>query len=296
MENIESQYLDLLRRLLAEGDFRLDRTQVGAKSLFGEVLRQDLSVGLPLLTTKRVPWKLPAKEMLWFLTGGTNIRELVQQNVGIWTDWPLKRYRAETGNTLTQDEFEDRIREDADFAAEWGELGPVYGKQWRRWLGADGREHDQIAELIKRIKSNPADRRLLFTGWNVGELDKMALPPCHMTYQFHVAGGRLSCALFQRSCDIFLGVPFNLFGASLLTHMIAQQTELQPGWLIWFGGDVHLYVNHVEQAETQLSRDQMPLPTLRITRKPSSIDGYEISDFEIEGYTPHPPIAADVAV
>jgi thymidylate synthase len=294
--NIVTQYLDLLSRLLAEGDFRVDRTGVGAKSLFGEVLRQDLSRGLPLLTTKRVPWKLAAKEMLWFLTGGTNIRELVLQNVRIWTDWPLKRYRQETAIDISQDDFENRIKEDAGFAAKWGDLGPVYGKQWRRWLGSDGREHDQIASLIDRIRCDPANRRLLFTGWNVGELDGMALPPCHMTYQFHVADGRLSCALFQRSCDIFLGVPFNLFGAAMLTHMLAQQTDLQPGNLIWFGGDVHLYVSHVEQAEIQLGREQRSLPELKITRRPASIDDYDISDFEVSGYEPHPPIKAEVAV
>jgi thymidylate synthase len=269
---------------------------VGTRSLFGEVLRQDLSLGLPLLTTKRVPWKLAAKEMLWFLTGGTNIRELVLEGVGIWTDWPLKRYRGETGTEISQDEFETRIKGDAEFAAKWGDLGPVYGKQWRRWLGPDGREHDQIAEVIKRIKSDPANRRLLFTAWNVGELEDMALPPCHMTYQFHVAGGRLNCALFQRSCDIFLGVPFNLFGAALLTHMLAQQTGLQPGNLIWFGGDVHLYVNHLDQAALQLSREPKSLPRLEISRRPDSIDGYDISDFDVQDYNPHAPISAEVAV
>ncbi|MEA3012030.1 MAG: thymidylate synthase [Sphingomonadales bacterium] len=294
--NIETQYLELLRRLVSEGDFRLDRTGVGTRSLFGEVLRQDLSLGLPLLTTKRVPWKLAAKEMLWFLTGGTNIRELVLEGVGIWTDWPLKRYRGETGTEISQDEFETRIKGDAEFAAKWGDLGPVYGKQWRRWLGPDGREHDQIAEVIKRIKSDPANRRLLFTAWNVGELEDMALPPCHMTYQFHVAGGRLNCALFQRSCDIFLGVPFNLFGAALLTHMLAQQTGLQPGNLIWFGGDVHLYVNHLDQAALQLSREPKSLPRLEISRRPDSIDGYDISDFDVQDYNPHAPISAEVAV
>ncbi|MGS1018288.1 thymidylate synthase [Allosphingosinicella humi] len=293
---VEHQYLDLLRRLLDEGDPRGDRTGVGTRSLFGEVLRHDLGEGLPLLTTKRVYWKLAAKEMLWFLTGETNIRPLVEQGVGIWTDWPLDRYRKATGETIDQASFERRIIDDAAFAAEWGDLGPVYGKQWRRWQGPDGREHDQIAALIEQIRTNPTSRRLLFTGWNVAELDGMALPPCHMTYQFHVAGGRLSCALFQRSADIFLGVPFNLFGAALLTHMLAQQTDLAPGQLVWFGGDVHLYGSAEAQAREQLLREPRPLPTLRLMRRPPTIDDYRIEDIEVEGYAPHPPIRAEVAV
>jgi thymidylate synthase len=294
--NIEGQYLDLLRRLISEGDFRADRTGIGTKSLFGEVLRQDLSKGLPLLTTKRVYWKLAAREMLWFLTGETNIRPLVSQGVGIWTDWPLDRYRKETGEQIGQQAFEQRIVEDETFARQWGDLGPVYGKQWRRWLGPDGREHDQIARLIQDIRQNPASRRLLFTGWNVGELEGMALPPCHMTYQFHVSKGRLSCALFQRSADIFLGVPFNLFGASLLTHMIAQQTGLEPGRLIWFGGDVHLYVSAEDQAREQVSRAPRALPRLALRTRPKDIDSYTIEDIAVEGYDPHPPIRAEVAV
>jgi thymidylate synthase len=293
---VEHQYLDLLRRLLDEGDPRGDRTGVGTKSLFGEVLRHDLGEGLPLLTTKRVYWKLAAKEMLWFLTGETNIRPLVEQGVGIWTDWPLDRYRKATGEAIDQAAFERRIIDDPAFAAEWGDLGPVYGKQWRRWQGPDGREHDQIATLVEQIRTNPTSRRLLFTGWNVAELDGMALPPCHMTYQFHVAGGRLSCALIQRSADIFLGVPFNLFGAALLTHMLAQQTDLAPGQLVWFGGDVHLYGSAESQAREQLAREPRPLPRLHLLRRPPTIDDYRIEDIEVEGYAPHPPIRAEVAV
>ena len=219
----EMQYLDLLRRLLEEGDCRMDRTGVGTRSLFGEVLRFDLAQGLPLLTTKQVFWKPAVKEMLWFLTGDTNIRPLVAQNVKIWTDWPLAKYRRETGEEISQTDFEKRIVEDEAFAKEWGDLGPVYGKQWRRWQGPDGREHDQIKTLIRDIRANPASRRLLFTGWNVAELEGMALPPCHMTYQFHVSSAqngarpRLSCALYQRSADIFLGVPL-LSGIASTVH------------------------------------------------------------------------------
>lgn len=293
----EQQYLDLLRRLLEEGDQRMDRTGVGTRSLFGEVLRFDLADGLPLLTTKQVFWKPAVREMLWFLTGDTNIRPLVAQGVKIWTDWPLAKYRRETGEEISQADFERRIVEDEAFAAKWGDLGPVYGKQWRRWQGPDGREHDQIAALIEGIKTNPSSRRLLFTGWNVGELEGMALPPCHMTYQFHVSGGkRLNCALYQRSADIFLGVPFNLFEAALLTHMIAQQCDLEVGNLVWFGGDVHLYSNAEEQAREQMQREPRKQPRLKILRRPESIDGYAFKDFAVEGYDPHPPLRAPVAV
>lgn len=293
----EQQYLDLLRRLLEEGDQRMDRTGVGTRSLFGEVLRFDLADGLPLLTTKQVFWKPAVREMLWFLTGDTNIRPLVAQGVKIWTDWPLAKYRRETGEEISQADFERRIVEDEAFAAKWGDLGPVYGKQWRRWQGPDGREHDQIAALIEGIKTNPSSRRLLFTGWNVGELEGMALPPCHMTYQFHVSGGkRLNCALYQRSADIFLGVPFNLFEAALLTHMIAQQCDLEAGNLVWFGGDVHLYSNAEEQAREQMQREPRKQPHLKILRRPESIDGYAFEDFAVEGYDPHPALRAPVAV
>lgn len=298
----EHQYLDLLRRLLEDGDRRMDRTGVGTRSLFGEVLRFDLAKGVPLLTTKQVFWKPAVREMLWFLTGDTNIRPLVAQGVKIWTDWPLATYRKETGEEISQADFEKRIVEDAAFAAQWGDLGPVYGKQWRRWQGPDGHEHDQIATLIRDIRTNPASRRLLFTGWNVGELAGMALPPCHMTYQFHVSSGadggapRLSCALHQRSADIFLGVPFNLFEAALLTHMLAQQCDLDVGNLVWFGGDVHLYSNAEEQAREQMTRTPRAFPTLKILRKPDSIDGYAFEDFAVEGYDPHPPLRAPVAV
>jgi len=292
----EQQYLDLLRHLLAHGDERVDRTGVGTRSVFGWLMRFDLGQGFPLITTKRVYWKTCFREMLWFLTGGTNIRPLVQQGVKIWTDWPLKAYREATGQDITQADFERRIAEDEDFALQWGELGPVYGKQWRRWIGPDGEEHDQISALIRGIRANPTSRRLLFHAWNVAEVDRMALPPCHMVYQFHVARGRLSCLLYQRSADVLLGLPFNLAGAAVLTHMLAQQTDLEPGELVWTGGDVHLYLNHVDQADLQLTREPRPFPTLKLHRRPDSIDGYRIEDFEMAGYDPHGPIKAEVAV
>jgi thymidylate synthase len=292
----EQQYLDLLTRVMETGDRRADRTGVGTLSVMGAAMRFDLSAGLPLITTKRVYWKPAARELLWFLTGETNIRPLLEHRVRIWTDWPLARYRRETGQAISQDEFEARIVEDEAFAAAWGDLGPVYGKQWRRWQGTDGREHDQLADLVGAIRSNPASRRLLFTGWNVAELDRMALPPCHMTYQYHVAAGRLSCVLFQRSTDVFLGLPWNIFEAALLTHMLAQQTDLEPGDLQWFSGDTHLYLNHIEQAKAQTARAPKPWPRLTLPRRPPSLFDYRIEDFEITGYEPHPPIAGEVAV
>ena len=297
MRHPEQQYLDLMQDIMENGDRRVDRTGVGTLSLLGAMARFDISRGqVPILTTKRVYWKTAVKEMLWFLTGGTNIRPLLENNVRIWSDWPLAHYRRETGEEISQADFEARVVADAAFAARWGELGPVYGKQWRRWIGADGREYDQIAEVIELLKTNPTSRRILFHGWNVAELDQMALPPCHMVYQFHVADGRLSCLMFQRSADILLGVPFNFAGAVALQMMIAQQAELDLGSFVWMGGDVHLYLNHLDQAREQLSREPRPLPTMRLTRKAASIDEYRIEDFEVLGYEPHAAIQADVAV
>lgn len=294
----EHQYLDLLRLALERGDERLDRTGVGTRSLFGAMLRFDLSSGeVPILTTKRVYWKTAVKEMLWFLTGGTNIQALLRENVRIWTDWPLARFRSETGENVSQEEFESRVLADDDFAARWGELGPVYGKQWRRWLGADGSEYDQIAQLVTTLKTNPASRRMLFHGWNVAELGGMALPPCHMVYQYHVSSdGRLNCLLFQRSVDLLLGAPFNFVGASALQLMLAQQTDLRPGEFVWVAGDAHLYLNHLDQAREQLSRDPLPLPRMILKPRAKDIDDYVIDDFEVEGYSPHAAIKADVAV
>jgi len=298
MPHPERQYLDLLAHVLAAGDRRVDRTGVGTLSIFGATARFDVSGGvIPILTTKRVYWKTAIKEMLWFVAGGTNIRPLLEQNVHIWTDWPLARYRRATGEEIDQQEFERRILADHEFAQSWGELGPVYGKQWRRWVGADGREHDQIAALLATLKTDPSSRRMLFHAWNVAELDEMALPPCHMVYQFHcTSDGRLNCLMFQRSCDLLLGAPFNWVGTVALQAMLAQQAGLRPGEFVWMAGDVHLYLNHLAQAREQLSRTPRALPRLHLLRHPAGIDEYAIDDFAVEGYDPHPPIRADVAV
>lgn len=303
----EQQYLDLMRRVWADGDERVDRTGVGTRSIFGASLRFSLARNaVPLLTTKRVYWKTAAREMLWFLTGDTNIRPLVEQGVHIWTDWPLDKFRKATGEKIDRDAFERRIIEDDAFAREWGDLGPVYGAQWVNWPRYEAvdaglyrrreKGHNQIADLVEAIRTNPGSRRLLFTGWNVDEVERMALPPCHMTYQFHVANGKLSGLLFQRSCDLALGVPFNIFSAALLTAMLAQQCDLEPGELIWNGGDVHLYLNHAELVDAQLQRRPGGAPTLHLVRRPESIFEYRIEDFEVRDYAPQEHIAAPVAV
>jgi thymidylate synthase len=268
MYHPEEQYLNLLRDLLERGVERTDRTGVGTLSTFGHQMRFDLANGFPLLTTKRIFFRGCVHELLWFLSGDTNTRYLKENGVTIWDEWA-------DGN---------------------GELGPVYGKQWRAWETKDGQTIDQISSLVNGLKSNPHSRRLLFTGWNVGELDQMALPPCHMVYQYYVANGRLSGLLFQRSADTFLGLGWNLCEAALLIHMLAQQTGLEPGELIWSGGDVHLYLNHVDQAREQLTRNPRPFPTLRLRRKPASIFEYAFDDFELIDYDPHPNIPAKVAV
>jgi len=309
MTHPEQQYLDLLRRVWETGDERRDRTGVGTRSLFGAQLRFDLADdAIPLLTTKRVAWKVAARELLWFLSGSTNIRPLVAQNVHIWTDWPLARYRRDTGTDIDRDAFEALILADEGFAEEWGDLGPVYGKQWVDWpryepdVQAPGRYIraatgiNQIAALVDGLRTNPASRRHIFTGWNVAELDDMALPPCHMTYQYHVAGTRLSGMLWQRSCDLGLGYAFNAFSAALLLRMLAQQTGLEPGDLVWSAGDAHVYLNHEHLVTEQLSRTPSGTPKLRILRKPPSIFEYRIEDFEVYDYAPQGAIRAPVAV
>ncbi|QMW24630.1 thymidylate synthase [Sandaracinobacteroides saxicola] len=286
-----------MRRVWTGGSERRDRTGVGTRALFGETLAFDLSGGtIPLLTTKRVYWKSAVRELLWFVAGETRIRPLVAQGVHIWTDWPLERYnRAHPEALLSRDAFEARILADDAFEAAWGDLGPVYGRQWRRWQGADGREHDQLAALVRGLRDNPAGRRHIFTGWNVAELEQMALPPCHMTYQYFVADGRLSGILYQRSCDLGLGFPFNILEAALLLHMIAQQVGLGVGRLTWMGADVHLYLNHAHLVETQLAREPRAWP--RLTLAPAAdLFSYRFEDFAVAGYEPHPAIAAPVAV
>ena len=303
----EWQYLALMRRIWEHGDERIDRTGIGTRSIFGAQIRFDLAGGaMPLLSTKRVYWKTATREFLWFLTGNTNIRELCAQGVQIWTDWPLDRFRKESGDDISREDFSARIVADADFAAQWGDLGPVYGKQWVNWpvyqpageglfrLAPQG--INQVADLVHSLKSNPGSRRHIVEGWNVAELDQMALPPCHKTYQFHVADGRLSCLLYQRSCDVALGLPFNLWSAALFTRMLAQQCDLAPGELVWMGGDTHLYLNHAELVEAQLARVPAGAPIMTIARRPASMFDYRIEDFVVAEYAPQAPLSAPVAV
>lgn len=294
----EQQYLDLLSKLIDEGDERIDRTGVGTKAIFGHQMRFDLSEGFPVFTSKKVFWKTAFKEMLWMLSGGSNIRELLEQNVHIWSEWPYKRYCEEAGDSLSLKEFESRILRDNSFAFKWGDLGPVYGKQWRRWKTYDGREIDQVQYVIDQLKENPSGRRILWDGWNVAELDQMALPPCHKHYQFFVQQGtnKLCGALVQRSADSFLGLSWNIANLAFVTTLLAAQTGYVPGEIVWFGMDVHLYLNHIEQAKEQVSREPRPFPRLSIKRKAESLFDYKIEDFELEGYDPHPHIPATVAV
>ena len=303
----EAQYLDLMRRVWQTGVVRGDRTGTGTRALFGETMRFDLSDGtVPILTTKRIFWKSAVRELLWFLSGDRNIRTLVAQGVHIWTDWPLARFNATQKAPIDRDSFEARIIADADFAAEWGDLGPVYGAQWRHWphyvpagdglFRRDAAGIDQIAALVHGLRTNPSSRRHIFTGWNVAELDGMALPPCHMTYQYFVADGRLSGILYQRSCDLGLGFGFNIFEAALLLRMLAQQCDLEPGEIIWMGADCHLYANHEHLVAEQLGREPRPFPRLELRRRPDDMFSYAFDDFAVTGYDPHPHIAAPVAV
>jgi thymidylate synthase len=261
------QYLDLLRHIREHGAPKGDRTGTGTQSVFGYQMRFDLSAGFPLVSTKQLHLKSIIYELLWFLRGDTNLRYLHDHGVTIWDEW----------------------------ADEHGDLGPVYGKQWRSWPTADGNV-DQLAQVVEQIKKNPNSRRLIVSSWNVGELDQMALLPCHALFQFYVAAGRLSCQLYQRSADVLLGVPFNIASYALLTHMVAQQCDLEAGDFIWTGGDCHLYLNHLEQADLQLSREPYPLSELVIRRRPPTLFDYDFEDFEIRNYRHHPPIKAPIAV
>lgn len=299
------RYLDMLRHIIATGNDRGDRTGVGTRSVFGYQARFDLSEGFPLVTTKRVYWKAVVRELLWFLTGSTNIRPLVLQGVTIWTDWPLDRYRRASGDEISREDFEKRIIENDDFAREWGELGPVYGKQWVDWPTYEAYEDgffrkgpgiNQVAEVIHSIRNNPDSRRHIIEGWNVAELDQMALPPCHKSYQFYVADGKLSCHMYQRSADALLGVPFNIASGSLFTMMIAQICDLEVAEFIHSFGDLHLYNNHFDQAQLQLEREPKPLPTMQLNPERREIDEFVFEDFTLEGYDPHPAIKADIAV
>ncbi|HRW99967.1 MAG TPA: thymidylate synthase [Cyclobacteriaceae bacterium] len=262
------QYLDLMKDILDNGSRKTDRTGTGTFSVFGRQLRFDLNEGFPLVTTKKLHLRSIIYELLWFLNGDTNIKYLNDNGVTIWDEW----------------------------ADENGELGPVYGSQWRSWPAPNGKSIDQISKVLDQIKNKPDSRRHIVSAWNPAEVDNMALPPCHALFQFYVADGRLSCQLYQRSADYFLGVPFNIASYALLTHMVAQQCDLNPGEFVWTGGDVHLYTNHIEQAQTQLSREPYPLPQLRIKRKPPTLFDYQFEDFEIVNYQSHPSIKAPIAV
>jgi len=262
------QYLSLMREVREHGTRKEDRTGTGTLSKFGHQMRFDLSEGFPLVTTKKLHLRSIIHELLWFLSGDSNIRYLKENGVSIWDDW----------------------------ADDNGDLGPVYGVQWRNWPTPDGGKVDQIAQIMRQLREDPDSRRIMLSAWNVGEIENMALPPCHCLFQFYVADGKLSCQLYQRSCDIFLGVPFNIASYALLTHMIAQQSDLGVGDFIWTGGDCHLYSNHLDQADEQLQRETLPLPTLAIKRRPPSIFDYEFDDFEILNYESHPTIRAAIAV
>jgi thymidylate synthase len=262
------QYLDLMKDILDNGTTKTDRTGTGTVSVFGRQLRFDLSQGFPLVTTKKLHLRSIIHELLWFLRGDTNIKYLKDNGVTIWDEW----------------------------ADENGNLGPVYGYQWRSWPAPNGAKIDQISKLIEQIKNKPDSRRHIVTAWNPAEVDSMALPPCHALFQFYVADGKLSCQLYQRSCDTFLGLPFNIASYALLTHMVAQQCDLQVGDFVWTGGDVHLYSNHLEQVNLQLTREPFPLPSLHIKRKPETIFDYKFEDFEIVNYQSHPSIKAPIAV
>lgn len=263
-----NQYETLLKHVYENGHEKTDRTGVGTRSIFGYQMRFDLSEGFPLVTTKKLHLRSIIHELLWFLSGSGNVKYLRDNGVTIWDEW----------------------------ADENGDLGPVYGVQWRSWPTPDGRHIDQISEALRLIKTNPNSRRIIVCSWNVGDVDKMALPPCHCLFQFYVADGKLSCQLYQRSCDIFLGVPFNIASYALLTHMMAQQCDLEPGEFVWTGGDCHIYSNHLEQAREQLSREPRPYPQLVIKRRPASIFDYKYEDFEIVDYNPWPHIKAPIAV
>lgn len=321
----ERAYLNLLDEILTNGIKKEDRTGTGTLSIFGHQMRFDLSKGFPLLTTKRVPFKLVASELLWFIKGDTNIRYLLQHNNHIWDEWAFKKWVEsdeyqgpdmsdfgrrclvdEEFNKLYQDElnrFCQRVLDDDEFASKYGELGNVYGKQWRNWTTSDGQAIDQLQDVIDQIKNNPDSRRIIVNAWNPGDVinagskgSKAALPPCHVMFQFYVAEGKLSCQLMQRSLDTLLGCPFNIASYALLTHLIAHECGLEAGEFIHSIGDAHIYLNHIEQVKEQLSREPRELPILRINPDKQSIFDIELEDLMVEGYNPHPTIKAPIAV
>ena len=316
-KHADESYIELLEHLLENGVTKTDRTGTGTKSVLGYQMRFNLEDGFPLLTTKKVPIKAIIHELLWFLRGDTNLKYLADNNVHIWDEWPYKAYLIKNNLPVPKTdsiewstgikEFIEKIKTDDDFAKEYGELGPIYGYQWRKWpscaKASDGKPThiDQIKNVIEQIKNTPDSRRMIVSAWNVVDIDEMAkagLPPCHCLFQFYVADGKLSCQLYQRSCDTFLGVPFNIASYALLIMIIAQITGLEPGEFVWTGGDVHLYSNHFDQAKLQISRknDIRPLPKMNINNEKKNIEDFSIEDFELVDYNPHESIKAPIAV
>ncbi|MFB4169170.1 thymidylate synthase [Virgibacillus sp. JSM 102003] len=314
----EQAYLDLCKHVLENGTKKEDRTNTGTYSIFGHQMRFDLSEGFPLLTTKKVPFRLISSELLWFIKGDTNIRYLLKNNNNIWNEWAFKKWiessdydgpdMTDFGNRSQQDaqfnliyqeqmkNFKEKVLYNDDFANKFGDLGSVYGKQWRDWKTSQNDTIDQLKEVIESIRNKPDSRRHIISAWNPEDVPNMALPPCHTLFQFYVADGKLSCQLYQRSADIFLGVPFNIASYALLTYLIAHECNLEVGEFIHTLGDAHIYTNHVEQIKTQLGRDLRTLPKLKINQEKNSIFDFELSDFELTDYNPHPAIKAPIAV
>ncbi|MBR7796562.1 MAG: thymidylate synthase [Bacillota bacterium] len=314
----ERAYLDLCNHILHNGTNKQDRTNTGTYSVFGHQMRFDLAKGFPLLTTKKVPFRLVASELLWFIKGDTNIRYLLQNNNNIWNEWAFEKWvtsdsyhgpdMTDFGNRSQLDIrfheqykeqmsiFKERILADDAFAKKFGDLGAVYGKQWRQWKTSQNEVIDQLKEVIENIKYKPDSRRHIVSAWNPEDIPSMALPPCHTLFQFYVAEGKLSCQLYQRSADVFLGVPFNIASYALLTHLIAHECNLQPGEFVHTLGDAHIYTNHINQVKTQLNREIRSFPTLQLNAEKTSIFDFELSDFEILDYNPHPAIKAPIAV
>lgn len=306
----DESYLELLEHIVKNGAAKTDRTGTGTKSVFGYQMRFDLGDGFPLLTTKKVPIKAIIHELLWFMRGDSNLKYLADNNVHIWDEWPYKAYLTRNGHPVQpgSDEwnagikqFVEKIKADQAFAKEYGNLGPIYGYQWRSWPAPNGALIDQLGRVIEAIQNTPDSRRLIVSAWNVADIDEMAkagLPPCHCLFQFYVAEGKLSCQLYQRSCDTFLGVPFNIASYALLTMIVAQISGLEVGEFVWTGGDVHLYSNHFDQVATQLSRkgDIRALPTMKINPDKKKLEDFTIEDFELVGYNPHESIKAPIAV
>lgn len=318
MVNGEQAYLNLSKFILENGNKKGDRTKTGTYSIFGQQMRFDLSKGFPLLTTKKVPFRLIASELLWFIKGDTNIRYLLENNNNIWNEWAFEKWvnsdkysgpdMQDFGKRSQQDKsfneiyqkqmklFKEKILQNGDFAAEFGDLGSIYGKQWRQWKTSQNETIDQLKDVIKSIQNNPDSRRHIVSAWNPEDIPNMALPPCHTLFQFYVADGKLSCQLYQRSADVFLGVPFNIASYALLTYLIAHECNLEVGEFVHTLGDAHIYSNHVEQIKTQLNREIRPLPKLRINKDKGSIFDFELTDFEIVDYHPYPAIKAPIAV